>query len=94
MVSLFAAGSAPVTRARRSSAQSSSSRSATTTCRGSSEPAAAPGSSGVYSRKFWSVTSVIRALWRGSLRSRRRAAYRPPKPPPAMTTFQAMDGRG
>jgi hypothetical protein len=29
--------------------------------RGSRVPAAAPGSSGAYSRKFWSLTSVIRA---------------------------------
>ena len=41
------AGSAPVTRPSLMSVRSSSSRSGITTCRGSSVPAAAPGSSGV-----------------------------------------------
>src|SRR5215218_10176397 len=40
--------------------------------------------------KLTSLTSVTLALWCGSLRSRRRAAVRPPKPPPRMSTFQAM----
>ena len=89
MLSSSRAGSAPVTRPSRMSAHSSSSRSGTTTWRGSREPAAAPGSSGVYSRKLTSETSRMRALWRGRRRSRRRAAYSPPKPPPAITTSYA-----
>src|SRR3954469_13547383 len=43
--------------------------------------------------KLTSLTSVIRALWLGRTRSSVRAAYSPPKPPPAMTTFQAMRDR-
>src|SRR5918993_5314585 len=43
--------------------------------------------------KFASLTSVTVALWCGSLRSSRRAAVRPPKPPPRMSTFQAMGAR-
>src|SRR5829696_551930 len=40
--------------------------------------------------KFASLTSVTVALWCGSLRSSRRAAMSPPKPPPRIRTFQAM----
>src|SRR5215212_9054262 len=40
--------------------------------------------------KLTSLTSVTFALWGRSLRSSRRAAVRPPKPPPRMSTFQAM----
>src|SRR5215468_11135793 len=43
--------------------------------------------------KFVSLTSVTVALWCGSLRSSRRAAVSPPKPPPRITTFQAMRPR-
>ena len=50
MLSSRALGAAPVTRARRTLVQPRYSRSGTTTCRGSSDPAAAPGSSGVYRR--------------------------------------------
>src|SRR5690348_7101913 len=40
--------------------------------------------------KLTSLTSVTFALCGGSFRSRRRAAVSPPKPPPRMSTFQAM----
>src|SRR5204862_69967 len=85
-----ASGSAPVTWPRSRSVWLRCSRSGTTTWRGSSVPAAAPGSSGVYSMKLTSVTIVTFAACGGSLRSSFRAAYRPPNPPPRMTMFQAM----
>src|SRR3954464_4899906 len=40
--------------------------------------------------KLVSLTSISRADWFGSSRSSSRAAAAPAKPPPAMTTFQAM----
>src|SRR4051794_14034416 len=40
--------------------------------------------------KLTSLTSVIRALWGGRTFSSVRAAWRPPKPPPAITTCHAM----
>src|SRR3954454_12359586 len=40
--------------------------------------------------KLTSVTTVTLAAWGGSARSSLRAAYRPPKPPPRMSTFQDM----
>ena len=42
--------------------------------------------------KLTSVTSVTFAACGGSARSSLRAAYSPPKPPPRITTFQAMAG--
>src|SRR5215207_2626533 len=43
--------------------------------------------------KLTSLTSVTLAAWGASLRSRRRAAVRPPKPPPRIRTSWAI-GRG
>src|SRR5690242_16846095 len=40
--------------------------------------------------KLTSVTIVTFAACGGSVRSSLRAAYRPPNPPPRITTFQAM----
>src|SRR6187402_1977684 len=41
--------------------------------------------------KLVSLTSTSRVDCRGMIRSSSRAAIAPPKPPPAMTTFQAME---
>lgn len=50
-----------MTKPRSRSVERGCSRSGTTTCRGSSLPAAAPGSSGVQSMKLTSLTNVTRA---------------------------------
>jgi hypothetical protein len=42
--------------------------------------------------KFTSVTIVALAACGGNARSSLRAAYSPPKPPPRITTFQAIGG--
>jgi hypothetical protein len=42
--------------------------------------------------KFTSVTIVALAACGGNARSSLRAAYSPPKPPPRISTFQAIGG--